>query len=230
MENKFSIQTRLDEITEILAAERVSATALEKIEHHFIELETDAGYLEERRDLAEKQFSESLQHIENLNKILDKYKVITKVNPFDKKLEKVKVPEKPVKKKHLSFPKIGVGKSEMGGKGVFALEKIYANEPVELATVILCEKEHLDKTALADYYFNVDDGINLMCAVALGYGSLYNHSDKPSAHWILDPGGKEIIYIATCDIEEGEEITISYGSGYWSTPERMAMKKNVRTI
>lgn len=230
MENKFNIQPRLDEITEILAAERISAPALKKIEQHFVELEIDTGYLDERRDLAEKQFSESLQHIENLNKILDKYKVITKVDPFDKKMDKVKVPEPPVKKNHLSFPKIGVGQSNIGGKGVFAIEKIRANEPVELATVILCEKEHLDKTALADYYFNVEDGTNIMCAIALGYGSLYNHSDTPSAHWILDSEGKEIIYIATRDIEEGDEITINYGEAYWSVPNRMTIKKNVRTI
>jgi hypothetical protein len=230
MEKKFDAQGYLQQIVEVLSAERVSEATIQKIDQIFLELEVDAGYLEERRSVAESQFSQSLQHVENLNKIIDKYKAITNINPFDKKLPDVETPVTPKKKKYLSFPKIGVGTSDMGGKGVFALEKIYSGEPVELVPALICEREHLNKTALFDYYFNVEDGTGKLCAVAFGYGSIYNHSDNPSAHWIIDVDGKEIIYISTRDIEEGEEITISYGPGYWNEPKRAAIKKEVRTL
>ena len=48
-------------------------------------------------------------------------------------------------------------------------------------------------------------------AVALGYGSLYNHSYTPNAHYVdVDQCRKR--FVALRDIEAGEEITINYNA------------------
>ena len=46
-------------------------------------------------------------------------------------------------------------------------------------------------------------------AVALGYGSLYNHSYQPNARYD-DVGRLTKVFSALRDIEPGEEITVNY--------------------
>jgi hypothetical protein len=46
-------------------------------------------------------------------------------------------------------------------------------------------------------------------ALALGYGSLYNHSYNPNARYD-DARGQIKVFTAICDITEGTEITINY--------------------
>jgi len=48
------------------------------------------------------------------------------------------------------------------------------------------------------------------CALALGFGSLYNHRVHPNADFVLDLEALTIDIIAISDIPEGEEITINY--------------------
>ena len=45
-------------------------------------------------------------------------------------------------------------------------------------------------------------------AISLCYGSLYNHSFEPNAHY--RHGAKTIHYVALRPIAKGEEITINY--------------------
>jgi SET domain-containing protein len=47
--------------------------------------------------------------------------------------------------------------------------------------------------------------------VALGYGSLYNHSYSPNARY-LDVGRMTKAFISLRDIAPGEEITINYNA------------------
>ena len=46
-------------------------------------------------------------------------------------------------------------------------------------------------------------------ALALGYGSLYNHSYQPNARYD-DESGQTKVFTAIRDIEAGEEITVNY--------------------
>jgi hypothetical protein len=46
-------------------------------------------------------------------------------------------------------------------------------------------------------------------AVALGYGSLYNHSFQPNARYD-DERGQAKVFTAIQDIAPGEEITVNY--------------------
>ena len=51
--------------------------------------------------------------------------------------------------------------------------------------------------------------------MALGYGSLYNHSFKPNARYTKGPAEMAIKFSALRDIAAGEEILINYNG----TPE-----------
>ncbi|WP_094605231.1 hypothetical protein SPSIL_033040 [Sporomusa silvacetica DSM 10669] len=96
------------------------------------------------------------------------------------------------------------------GLGVVAIKKIVAGEVFEEAPVILYraeEEEYLEKTALGNYTYAWESQWG---AIVLGYGSLYNHSYHPNARYERDFAGKSMQYIALCDIEAGEEITINY--------------------
>ena len=61
-------------------------------------------------------------------------------------------------------------------------------------------------TGLAGFCFLWGEGT---VALALGYGSLYNHSFAPNARY--DDEGRQVkVYSAIRDIAAGEEITINY--------------------
>jgi SET domain-containing protein len=67
------------------------------------------------------------------------------------------------------------------------------------------------QTRLAHYYFEWGDDCQ-QAAIALGYGSLYNHSYNPNARYVFRESEECLEFIALRDIEPGEEITINYNN------------------
>jgi hypothetical protein len=65
----------------------------------------------------------------------------------------------------------------------------------------------LIQTSLDDYLFKWGGGC---MAVALGLGSLYNHSYAPNARYYQDTPGRRLEFVAICPIRAGEEITVNY--------------------
>ena len=64
----------------------------------------------------------------------------------------------------------------------------------------------VQRSKLADYVFKwTRDTV----VIALGYGSLYNHSYRPNARF-YDEGHLTQVFTAIRDIEPGEEITVNY--------------------
>ena len=98
------------------------------------------------------------------------------------------------------------------GRGVYAGIDIQKGDVIEVCNVIVIptyERSIIHKTVLHDYYF--EWGENLQeCALALGYGSLYNHEIDANADFIIDIGSKTLIIEAARDIKAGQEITINY--------------------
>lgn len=98
------------------------------------------------------------------------------------------------------------------GRGVFALTAIPAGTLIESADVIpvaRAEVEAIEACILADYYFRWgEDGRE--GAIALGYGSLYNHSYEPNARYVKRFERLSIDFIAVRDIAAGEEICTNY--------------------
>lgn len=103
-----------------------------------------------------------------------------------------------------------IKKSEGKGIGVFANRNFKKGETLEVAPLILVpikELEQIKKTKLYYYYFEYS---NSHFAIALGYGSLYNHSYTPNARYLYDYKNKKLIYKAIKDIKKNEEIHINY--------------------
>jgi SET domain-containing protein len=112
---------------------------------------------------------------------------------------------------HLPF--LYLRPSPLGGRGVFTSEGIPAGSVVELAPVIVlsaAERGCIHQTHLHDYYF-VWGGEG--AAIALGYGSLYNHGKPPNLHFACDYAFGQITFTAARPIRAGEELLIDYTEG-----------------
>jgi SET domain-containing protein len=105
--------------------------------------------------------------------------------------------------------RIEVRPSDIHGRGVFAAEPIAAGAVVEVCPVLrfpAAQRELIDATLVFEYYFDWDgDG-----AIALGLGSLYNHSGEPNAEYLKDFERDLVTIRATRAIAAGEEIAFSY--------------------
>ncbi len=95
-------------------------------------------------------------------------------------------------------------------RGVFALKNIKKGEIIEVSPLLLLpmsDKEHIEKTKLRLYYFDLT---NKHFAIVLGYGSMYNHSYDSNAIYDLK-AKKQIMEIkAVKDIKKDEEVYINY--------------------
>lgn len=110
------------------------------------------------------------------------------------------------------IPGLYILDSEERGRGVFTSIEINVGDVIESSPVIICDsvdKKLVHKTSLHDYYFSWGEK---ECAIALGYGSLYNHSETPNAEFILDFENKCIDFEAIKPIKPGDEILINYHS------------------
>ncbi|MEH7119264.1 SET domain-containing protein [Neobacillus vireti] len=107
------------------------------------------------------------------------------------------------------------------GRGVFAKKKIKKGELIHVAPVIISpggEYKNLKKTVFIEYVFWWGEDLE-ECALALGYGSLFNHSFTPNALYKLNLSQKTIDFYAYTDINKGDEILINYnGDPNNSTP------------
>lgn len=98
------------------------------------------------------------------------------------------------------------------GRGVFTSQEIQSGDLIEICPVIIVPPSELPiihKTILHDYYFLWGEH-PASCAIALGYGSLYNHEVIPNAEFVLDFENNTIDIMAIRHIAAGEEITINY--------------------
>lgn len=98
------------------------------------------------------------------------------------------------------------------GRGVQAAKNFKKGELVEISPVIVVPKaEHykaLAKTVLNLYVF----GWNYKrAAVALGHGSLFNHSSEPNITYDADYKREEMRFYAKRSIKKGEQLFINYG-------------------
>ncbi|WMX13633.1 SET domain-containing protein [Aureispira sp. CCB-E] len=110
------------------------------------------------------------------------------------------------------IPHIFVAHSKLHGRGVFTGVPISSGSIIEICPILYLPKEDipaLQGTIINDYYFEWDEDLQAG-ALALGYGSIYNHSFTCNATYQVDMDA-DVLYIhALRDIVAGEEITINY--------------------
>lgn len=97
---------------------------------------------------------------------------------------------------------------------MFCTEEILADSVIEICPIIVIPGEQAREIVrgyiLYEYYFEwKKDSI----ALALGYGSLYNHSSAPNTVFEADYKHQYIIFKATKDIPAGTEILVDYHAG-----------------
>lgn len=92
------------------------------------------------------------------------------------------------------------------GRGVFASVAIPAGTIIEVCPVIVVPTEEIVDTTLGNFAFTWSRNA---VAIALGFGSLYNHSYHANARYV-DRGRRQKQIIAERDILPHEEITINY--------------------
>lgn len=99
------------------------------------------------------------------------------------------------------------------GRGVFAARRFSKGELVEVAPVIVFNACLLPR-ALANIIYNWEQQTQEpnTRAIALGYGSLYNHDNPANLRYSVDAAGRIIRYSARRDIEAHEELTINYSA------------------
>jgi len=110
------------------------------------------------------------------------------------------------------IPSLFFAPSPLGGRGVFTAEGVAVGSVLELCPVIVLSGNNrawLDHSELYDYYFLWGES-NQQYAIALGYGSLYNHSFQPNAEYRADFERQELHFYAIRKIEAGAEITVNY--------------------
>lgn len=106
-----------------------------------------------------------------------------------------------------------VGNSPGAGRGVFARRAFAADEIIERCPVIVIgphDAETVQTTVLGRYAFDWRDGRS---ALALGFGSLYNHSQRANAHYQSLERELILEIVASEPIPAGREILIDYTGG-----------------
>ena len=115
-------------------------------------------------------------------------------------------------------PKVYVDQSPIHGWGVFAHDKILEGEVFEECPVhSLPISKGESSPLLIDYRFNWPQGSEWEeQVIPWGFGCLYNHSENSNAYWVSDLDKRVFKFIASRNIEKGEEIFVWYGDvSYW---------------
>ena len=105
-------------------------------------------------------------------------------------------------------PYIEVVKTSGMGRGVFALKAFKPGEIIEVCPVILIPNEEgSPHNPTQEYSFRWSPKF---VAIALGAGSLYNHSYEPNAYVTQDTRKKELSIICHKPIARAEQIFFNY--------------------
>lgn len=93
------------------------------------------------------------------------------------------------------------------GRGLYAKTEIRKGELIEACELILIDMNDVNG-ALEGYVYGYSKN---KAALALGNGSLLNHSDRSNSEFYFDYRRKKLLIRAKRRIRPGEEITINYG-------------------
>jgi len=110
------------------------------------------------------------------------------------------------------LPFLTIASSVGRGRGVFTTEPILEGTTIEISPVLVVSPEdriQLEKTLLYDYIFEWGED-QKSAVVALGYLSIYNHSNNPNCAYEMDFENQTIKIVTLQDIAVGAELFINY--------------------
>ena len=110
------------------------------------------------------------------------------------------------------LPILTIASSVGRGRGVFTTEPILEGTTIEISPVLVVSPEdriQLEKTLLYDYIFEWGED-QKSAVVALGYLSIYNHSNNPNCAYEMDFENQTIKIVTLQNIAVGAELFINY--------------------
>ncbi len=102
---------------------------------------------------------------------------------------------------------IFIKKTRHKGRGVFSKQTIKKGKLIEVCEILIVDSKEIG-SFLERYVFEFNKS---KVALALGFGSLYNHQDNPNARCELDTKKMKLYFYSIKEILPSEEITIDYG-------------------
>lgn len=109
--------------------------------------------------------------------------------------------------------KISIFESKISGRGIVAHNNFQVGDMIEKCPAIIDDKENI-KGRLADYFFATSEKGKVAVVVG-GHCAIINHSDDPNCSYNVV--GDSVVVTAIKPIKIGNELTISYGDGYWKS-------------
>jgi uncharacterized protein len=100
--------------------------------------------------------------------------------------------------------------SPIHGSGVYAKRKFLIGDVIEECRFITIDQDQSWLFNNIAFYKSHDSYI-----IALGYGSLYNHTTQPNTKYHIDSDRKLLVFTAIDTIEEDDEILINYGNEWF---------------
>lgn len=111
------------------------------------------------------------------------------------------------------------------GRGLYATRNFKKGEIIEISPVVIVEKSDvhtIEATVLNLYVFEWNKNTS---ALALGNGSLFNHSRRSNVSYMNSFRTKEIVFVTTKNIKKGQQLFIDYG---YDPKEGMRITENNR--
>jgi len=97
------------------------------------------------------------------------------------------------------------------GRGIFAERDINEGDIVEVSPCLVFNKKDewtIQETELKMYVFSDERGGSVL---ALGIGSLFNHSKRPNVTYFYNNNTNTVVFTATRKISKGTQLFINYG-------------------
>lgn len=113
--------------------------------------------------------------------------------------------------KAVSVFMVKIKKTRKYGRGIFASEDIKKGQAVEVSPLLVFKSKkdlkRLMKTDLCRYLYDFKG----KQALALGIGSLFNHSSSANVDWKVLHKEEKILFWASENIKKGQQLFIDYG-------------------
>ncbi|KAF8320630.1 uncharacterized protein EI90DRAFT_3001764 [Cantharellus anzutake] len=132
---------------------------------------------------------------------------------------------------HLNVFGLQIKATPATGRGVYASRHIPKGTLIEVSPVLLFSQQEYEaygKHTILDSYVFHWRRMNAW-ALALGLGSLFNHSQTPNITFSLDYGTMSIRYTTSRALAPGDELCICYGREedmWWNSSERPVVSQS----
>ncbi len=120
------------------------------------------------------------------------------------------------------------------GRGVAATKNFKKGDVVEISPCILLDGHdgtRIQGTELKFYVFDAHLRTRASTVLALGHGSLFNHSRRRSnLTYTYDQGTNSMVFVALKDIKKGQQLFINYGYDPVNEHRRFLDRKETKEL